>query len=145
MQLTLELAPTFEFVPHLLAEVLEVAATHPFRVIHGLIGASHEGIRARAIFWEHRQTDARAHEQFVSIDDEGFCHRTQDSARDQCRIERSDDRLIRSSAVLYKIPCITTAAAASATIQGLEWLRRRKLDVRPIQDYHEALDSNPKN
>ena len=55
------------------------------------------------------------------------------------RIERSDDRLIRSSSVLYKIPCITTVAAASATIQGLEWLRQRRLDVRPIQDYHKAL------
>jgi carbamoyl-phosphate synthase large subunit len=61
------------------------------------------------------------------------------------RIERSDDRLIRSSSVVYKIPCITTVAAASATIQGLEWLRERRLDVRPIQDYHETLTADPQN
>ena len=53
------------------------------------------------------------------------------------RMERSDDRLIRSSAVTYKIPCITTLAATSATIQGMEWIKRRPLDVRPLQSYHE--------
>ncbi len=49
---------------------------------------------------------------------------------------RDDDRQIRSSAVSYKIPCITTLAASSATLQGLEWVRRRPLEVRPLQDYH---------
>jgi carbamoyl-phosphate synthase large subunit len=34
------------------------------------------------------------------------------------RRERSDDRLIRSSSVSHRIPCITTLAAAAATIQG---------------------------
>ncbi len=51
------------------------------------------------------------------------------------RVERSDDRLIRSSAVAFKIPCITTLAAASATIQGLEWIRNRPLQVVAIQDF----------
>ena len=31
------------------------------------------------------------------------------------RMERSDDRLIRTNAVIYKVPCITTMAAASAS------------------------------
>jgi carbamoyl-phosphate synthase large subunit len=55
------------------------------------------------------------------------------------RIERSDDRLIRSTAVTMKVPCITTLAAASATIQALEVMRRGPLDVRPLQEYHVEL------
>ncbi len=51
------------------------------------------------------------------------------------QMERGDDKLIRSNAITYKVPCITTLAAASATIQGLEWVRNRPLDVTPIQDY----------
>ncbi|MBK8976063.1 MAG: carbamoyl-phosphate synthase large subunit [Planctomycetes bacterium] len=52
------------------------------------------------------------------------------------RLERSDDRQIRSSSVSYKVPCITTLAASSATIQALEWIRNRELSVVPLQDYH---------
>jgi carbamoyl-phosphate synthase large subunit len=55
------------------------------------------------------------------------------------RRERSDDRLIRSSAVAHKIPCITTLAAAAATIQGLEWSLQKPLTVRPLQEYHAEL------
>ncbi len=55
------------------------------------------------------------------------------------RRERSDDRLIRSAAVTHKIPCITTLAAATATIQGLEHMLQGPLAVRPVQDYHAAL------
>jgi carbamoyl-phosphate synthase large subunit len=55
------------------------------------------------------------------------------------RKERSDDRLIRSSAVTHKIPCITTLAAASATIQALEWWLKKPLSVRALQEYHAAL------
>jgi len=55
------------------------------------------------------------------------------------RKERSDDRKIRSSAVAQKIPCITTLAAASATIQGLENWLKKPLRVRALQDYHRQL------
>jgi carbamoyl-phosphate synthase large subunit len=55
------------------------------------------------------------------------------------RRERSDDRLIRSSAVSRKIPCITTLAAVAATIQGLEAALQKPLAVRPLQDYHAQL------
>ena len=55
------------------------------------------------------------------------------------RRERSDDRLIRSSAVSRKIPCITTMAAAAATIQGLEWWLKKPLDVQALQDYHAPV------
>jgi carbamoyl-phosphate synthase large subunit len=49
------------------------------------------------------------------------------------RRERDDDRLIRWSAVSFKIPCITTLAAVSATIQGLEWIKKRPLTVTCLQ------------
>jgi carbamoyl-phosphate synthase large subunit len=55
------------------------------------------------------------------------------------RLERSDDRLIRSSAVTFRVPCITTLAAAAATIQGIEWMRDSQLGVAPLQDYHGEL------
>jgi hypothetical protein len=54
-------------------------------------------------------------------------------------MERSDDRQIRSESVSYKIPCITTLAAAAATIQGLEWIKNRPLNVVPIQDHQASL------
>ncbi len=56
------------------------------------------------------------------------------------RRERSDDKQIRSAAVSHRIPCITTLAAASATIQGLESWLKKPLAVRPLQEYHGELD-----
>jgi carbamoyl-phosphate synthase large subunit len=55
------------------------------------------------------------------------------------RRERSDDRQIRSAAVSHRIPCITTLAAASATIQGLEAWLKKPLQVTALQDYHAQL------
>ncbi|MEM7199288.1 MAG: carbamoyl-phosphate synthase large subunit [Planctomycetota bacterium] len=55
------------------------------------------------------------------------------------QMERSDDVLIRSNAVSFKVPCITTLAAASATIQAIEWIQRQPLDARPLQSYHHDL------
>ena len=56
------------------------------------------------------------------------------------RMERSDDQLIRSSAVSFQVPCITTLAAASATIQGLEWIHSRPLEVVSIQEHQAGID-----
>ena len=53
--------------------------------------------------------------------------------------ERGDDRRIRSAAVAQRIPCITTLAAASATIQGLESWLKKPLSVKPLQEYHAQL------
>ncbi|MCC7398872.1 MAG: carbamoyl-phosphate synthase large subunit [Planctomycetes bacterium] len=55
------------------------------------------------------------------------------------RRERSDDRQIRSAAATHRIPCITTLAAASATIQGLESWLKKPLSVKPLQDYHAQM------
>ena len=56
------------------------------------------------------------------------------------RRERSDDRQIRSASVSHRIPCITTLAAAAATIQGLESWLKKPLQVCPVQEYHARLD-----
>ena len=56
------------------------------------------------------------------------------------RRERSDDTLIRSSSVSRRIPCITTLAAAAATIQGLEAWLKKPLAVSPLQQYHAMLE-----
>jgi carbamoyl-phosphate synthase large subunit len=53
------------------------------------------------------------------------------------KVERSDDRVIRSTAVTLKVPCITTLAAASATVQALERLQQKALDVCALQDYQQ--------
>jgi hypothetical protein len=47
--------------------------------------------------------------------------------------------LIRSSAASHHIPCITTLAAASATIQGMEMWMKQPLEVTPLQDYHKEF------
>jgi carbamoyl-phosphate synthase large subunit len=55
------------------------------------------------------------------------------------RRERSDDRLIRSAAASHRIPCITTLAAASATIQGMENWMKQPLAVAPLQEHHASF------
>ena len=57
------------------------------------------------------------------------------------RRERSDDRLIRSAAASHRIPCITTLAAASATIQGMENWMKQPLAVSPLQEHHAAFEA----
>ncbi|MCB9800149.1 MAG: carbamoyl-phosphate synthase large subunit [Candidatus Omnitrophica bacterium] len=47
-----------------------------------------------------------------------------------------DECKIRSLAVSYTIPCITTLNAAQAAAKGLEAVRGKGLDVKAIQDYH---------
>ena len=48
-----------------------------------------------------------------------------------------DEAKIRSLAVSYRIPCITTLSAAQAAAIGLEAVRGQGLDVKTIQDYHQ--------
>jgi carbamoyl-phosphate synthase large subunit len=49
---------------------------------------------------------------------------------------RSDQWSIRSYAVLYNIPLITTMSAARAALHGMESLLERGMEVRPLQDWH---------
>jgi carbamoyl-phosphate synthase large subunit len=47
-----------------------------------------------------------------------------------------DGRLIRRSALTYKIPMVTTIAGAKATAAAIRALQSDPLDVKAIQDYH---------
>ena len=48
-----------------------------------------------------------------------------------------DEAKIRSLAVSYTIPCITTISAAQAAALGIEAVRAEGLEVKTIQDYHQ--------
>jgi carbamoyl-phosphate synthase large subunit len=49
---------------------------------------------------------------------------------------RADGRLIRRSALMYKIPIITTIAGAKATAAAIRALQSEPMDVKAIQDYN---------
>jgi carbamoyl-phosphate synthase large subunit len=50
---------------------------------------------------------------------------------------------IRSTAVLYGVPLITTLQGASAAVVGIERLIKRGLAVKTIQEYHEEVRGRP--
>jgi carbamoyl-phosphate synthase large subunit len=54
---------------------------------------------------------------------------------------QADGRLIRRSALTYKVPIVTTIAGAKATAAAIKALQSDPLDVKAIQDYHLALMS----
>jgi carbamoyl-phosphate synthase large subunit len=54
-------------------------------------------------------------------------------------LQRKDEQLIRSRAVLLSIPYVTTMAGAMAAVTGIESLKTGVFDVKPIQDYHKEL------
>ena len=49
---------------------------------------------------------------------------------------RDDERLIRSTAVRYSVPCFTTMAGAAEVVHSIETLTREGISVCAIQDYH---------
>ncbi len=51
---------------------------------------------------------------------------------------RYDELAIGISAIEYRIPVITTVSAAAAAVKGVECMKREKLDVRSIQEYHRS-------
>ncbi|TVP66236.1 MAG: carbamoyl-phosphate synthase large subunit [Nodularia sp. (in: Bacteria)] len=53
---------------------------------------------------------------------------------------QTDARLIRRTALAYKIPIITTIAGARATVAAIHSLQTTTLDVKVIQDYSTVLD-----
>ncbi len=48
---------------------------------------------------------------------------------------QEDDRIIRRSALEYKIPIVTTIAGAKATLAAIESLKENELTVKALQDY----------
>jgi carbamoyl-phosphate synthase large subunit len=47
-----------------------------------------------------------------------------------------DERAIRRAAINHRVPSITTIAGAAAAVNGIRAIRREKLDVRSLQEYH---------
>jgi carbamoyl-phosphate synthase large subunit len=50
-----------------------------------------------------------------------------------------DDSYIRKAAIKYKVPYITTIAAALAAVTGIEEMRRGSTSVRSLQEYHNDI------
>jgi len=53
---------------------------------------------------------------------------------------QSDMKPIRSLAVLYGVPCITTIQGAQAAVNGMEAVLKGSLEVKSIQEYHQKKD-----
>jgi len=57
------------------------------------------------------------------------------------KIPRQDEVKIRSSAVAFGVPIVTTMPGAAACVKGIEALIRHKLEVKPLQEYHKKIRS----
>ncbi len=54
-----------------------------------------------------------------------------------------DDSYIRMKAIQYKVPYITSMAAALASIEGIEAAQHSKIFPKSLQDYHQELVRSP--
>lgn len=50
-----------------------------------------------------------------------------------------DDSYIRKAAIKYKIPYMTTMAAAKATVEGIRAAKSGKFEVKSLQEFHENI------
>ena len=55
------------------------------------------------------------------------------------KLSQFDDGYIRKAAIKYKIPYLTTVAAARASARGIAEYRAGKAAVRSLQSYHRDL------
>jgi len=55
------------------------------------------------------------------------------------KLGKYDDSYIRKAAIKYKIPYITTVAAATAAIRGIEAFRQGDSEVKSLQAYHADI------
>ena len=53
--------------------------------------------------------------------------------------EQIDDSYIRKAAIKYKVPYITTVAAAVAAARGIEAFRKGHSKVKSLQEYHAEI------
>ncbi len=58
------------------------------------------------------------------------------------RMSVYDDSYIRMLAIQYKIPYVTTMAAARATVDGIDAVKRRPSQPKSLQEYHAMLKAN---
>jgi carbamoyl-phosphate synthase large subunit len=59
------------------------------------------------------------------------------------KLSKYDDSYIRKSAIKYKIPHITTLAAAAAAAEGIAAYRSGRSEVRSLQEYHADVHGQP--
>jgi hypothetical protein len=55
------------------------------------------------------------------------------------KLSAIDDSYIRKAAIKYKVPYITTTAAAVAAARGIGAQREHKSEVRSLQQYHSDI------
>jgi len=55
------------------------------------------------------------------------------------RLSKHDDSYIRKAAIRYKLPYITTIAAAAAAVKGIAETRNGAAPVRSLQSYHAGI------
>ena len=55
------------------------------------------------------------------------------------KLSKYDDSYIRKAAIRYKVPYITTTAAAAAAVKGIAASRAGPAPVRSLQSYHSAI------
>ncbi len=55
------------------------------------------------------------------------------------KLSKYDDSYIRKSAIKYKIPYITTTAAAAAAVKGIAAYRNASVSVKSLQSYHAGI------
>ena len=55
------------------------------------------------------------------------------------RQSQHDDSYIRKTAIKFKIPYITTPAAAAATVRGIEAKRKGESAIKSLQEYHAGI------
>ncbi|MGE4345770.1 MAG: carbamoyl phosphate synthase large subunit, partial [Geoalkalibacter sp.] len=55
------------------------------------------------------------------------------------KLSAYDDSYIRKAAIRYKVPYITTTAAALAAAQGIAARRRGQEEIHSLQEYHAAI------
>jgi carbamoyl-phosphate synthase large subunit len=48
-----------------------------------------------------------------------------------------DDQYLRRAAILYNVPYTTTLAGATAAVEGIEALRKNRIAVMALQEYHQ--------
>jgi len=57
----------------------------------------------------------------------------------QGKSTKIDETHIRSTAILYNTPLVTTISGAEATVNGIEALIKKKLEVRSLQEFHKTI------
>ena len=59
-------------------------------------------------------------------------------------LSQHDDSYLRKAAIKYKVPYITTLAAAKAAAEGITAFRSGKAEVRSLQEYHASIPKSAK-